>query len=363
MIEHSNILYVRDISVIGGVETFVYELAKKYKDYDIAVVYKSAHPNQLKRLRKYCKTYKHTNQKIKCKVAIINYDTSIIDYICEDAKIYQGIHADYENSAYNKTKAPTHKRIYKYIAITKHIEASFKRMTGLDNVMLSYNPLTIEKQNKLVLLSATRLSRVKGKERMIKLANELDRQGIDYIWYIFTNDKKEIPNPNVVYMTPRLDIGYWMDNADYIVQLSDTEALSYTINEALYRNKPLIVTPLPYLDEIGVKDSLNAYIMDFECKNVKDIVGKIKNILKFEFKKLPEKYNSILVHDSSHYEEDLSKLVRARALRNYIDVELGIHIQKGHELPCKITLERAEELIQKQEGSLIEIIGDDNNAI
>ena len=37
-IKHANIFYVRNIHAIGGVETYVYELAKKYKDYDIAVV-------------------------------------------------------------------------------------------------------------------------------------------------------------------------------------------------------------------------------------------------------------------------------------------------------------------------------------
>lgn len=356
MIEHSNIFYVKDISIIGGVETFLYELVKKYKDYDIAVVYKTANVNQLKRLRKYCKAYKHINQKIKCNVAIINYDTSIIDYICENAKIYQVIHADYENEAY-RWKPPTHKRIYKYIAITKHIEESFKRMTGFDNVILSYNPLKIEKSKKLVLLSATRLSRIKGKDRMIALANELDRQHIDYIWYIFTNDKNEIPNKNVVYMTPRLDIGYWFDNCDYVIQLSDTEGLSYTINEALYRNKPIIVTPLPYLNEIGVKDDINAYILNYDCSNVKDIVSKIKNIPKFEFKKLKDKYNTILDKTPSYY--DINTLVTARALRTYKDMELECYIQKGQVLPVKITRERAEELMEHPKGALIEVIEND----
>ena len=47
---HDNIIYVRDISEIGGVETFAYEMVKKYKDLDIAVVYKTAHWKQLERI-------------------------------------------------------------------------------------------------------------------------------------------------------------------------------------------------------------------------------------------------------------------------------------------------------------------------
>lgn len=195
-------------------------MVKKYHNLDIAVVYKTAHPTQLQRIRKYCPAYQFKGQDIICKVAIINYDTSIIDYI-KEGKIYQVIHADYENPAY--TKIPQDKRVYQYIAITKHIAESFKRITGNENVILGYNPLTIEDKKPLVLVSATRLSKVKGKDRMIKLAEALDKAGIDYIWYVFTTDINEINLPNIYYMKPTLDVWKWICKADYLVQLSDTE--------------------------------------------------------------------------------------------------------------------------------------------
>ena len=55
MIKHDNILYVRDIHAIGGVETYAYEMVKKYKDLDIAVVCKNVARSQEKRLKKYCR--------------------------------------------------------------------------------------------------------------------------------------------------------------------------------------------------------------------------------------------------------------------------------------------------------------------
>ena len=314
-IKHTNIFYCKDISEIGGVETWVYELVKKFKDYDIAVVYKTGNIKQLRRIRKYCKTYKHDKQMINCKVAIINYDTSIIDYICEEAKIYQGIHADYENPAYT-IKPPTHERITSYIAITKYIEESFKRITGKQNVIQIYNPLSIEKRKPLVLISATRLSRVKGKERMEKLGQALNKAKIDYIWYVFTNDKKEIDNENIIYMTPRIDLGYWFDHADYLVQLSDTEACSYSINEALYRNIPVIVTPLPYLEEIGVKHGINSWIMDFDCSNIDEIVKNIINVPTFKFKQLEDNYGNILKPSKSHY-RDKAYMKKVIALEDF----------------------------------------------
>lgn len=343
MIEHDNIFYIRDLSEIGGVETFIWEMVKKYQSYDIAVVYKTAHRKQLERLDKYCMCYKHTNQKIKCKTAIINWDTSIIEYIEDGADIYQTIHGDYSNPVYT-WRPLTHPRIKKYICITKHVLKTFSELMKVDNVMLGYNPLSIDQQDKLlILVSATRLSPIKGKNRMIKLADALTAAGINYIWYIFTNDTDAIKNDNVVYMKPRLDVGKWIAKADYVVQLSDTEACSYTINEALYRNIPVITTPLPYLEEIGVKDGVNAYILDFDCNNMKHIVDNIMNIPKFNFKRLEDSYDGLLSHRPSHFMEDKFMKVKVEALGTYkqfnvIDTELGRVPEEGEQF--EITKER-----------------------
>lgn len=348
MIEHENILYIRDISPLGGVETFIWEMVKKYNKYDIAVVYKTADMKQLARLQQYCMCYQHFNQKIKCKVAIINWDTSIIPFIQEGADIYQVIHGDYTNPVYT-WKPLTHKRIKQYIGVTKYVAEGFKNMMKCENTTYGYNPLTIEPNEKLItLVSATRLSKIKGKERMIQLANALDNAGIKYIWYVFTNDVNAINSPNVIYMKPRLDVGIWLNKADYVVQLSDTEACSYTINEALYRNIPVIVTPLPYLEEIGVKDGKNAWILKFDCSNMDHIVKNIKNIPSFNFKQLEDKYDDLLSHKPSHFWEDKLMKVKVEALDTYsnfniTDSELGRVPKAGEQF--EVTKERLNVLL------------------
>ena len=363
-IRHKNIIYCRDISELGGVETYVYQLAKKYKDLDIAVVYKSIHPNQLKRLSKICYTYKHTNQKIICDVAVINYDSSIIDYITpeiwrENLKendyrgIYQGVHADYSNPVY--TVIPQDKRIKCYLCITKYILKTYPKIIGADNAILCYNPLTVEDERKpLVLVSATRLSSVKGKDRMIALAKELDRREINYIWYVFTEDRNAIDSPNVIFMNPRLDVYKWITQADYVVQLSDTEACSYTINESLYRNIPVIVTPLSYLKEIGYKDGVNGYTMEFDCSNVKEIVDKILNVPKFEFKHLKDKYNKIFVKSKSDYYEKYLKPVNCRVIfqKGYKDLYLDKWVVYNEVLE-NIPMARAKDL---ENSGLVEVM-------
>lgn len=326
-IKHSNIVYVKELSQLGGVETWVYEIAKKYHNLDLAVVVKRGDHKQLDRLSRLVPVYKHTDEKIECDVAIINYDTSIIPYIDAKIGIYQTIHGDYENPVYHWS-SPTSPKIKEYICITDYLMKSVNRITGNTNLRLSYNPLTIEKSNKpIILLSATRLSEIKGGWRMKKLANALDDANVNYVWFIFTNDTNNDYGPNVFFSSPTLDIDKWFDMADFVIQLSDTEACSYTIAEALFRNKPIITTPLPYLDEIGVKDGENSYIMEFDCSNIDHIVDNITNIPKFSFKKWEDSYVDIFTSKKKPY--DPNKEVKIVIKRRFYDNSFNKNIPAG----------------------------------
>ena len=112
---------------------------------------------------------------------------------------------------------------------------------------------------------------------MKALAEELDRQCINYVWYVFTSDKDHINSPNVIFLPERLDAYKWIQDADALVQLSDTEACSYSISEALAYNKYVVITPLPYIDELSQK-SEKLVILDFNLKNIKDVVKRIKSL-------------------------------------------------------------------------------------
>lgn len=319
-IQHDNIIYMSDIPEIGGTTTFVLEMAKKYKDRDIAVVYKSASPKILNKLIPYCKSYKLTDtDTIECKVCIINYDSSVCDQV-KEGKIYMVFHGDYSHEAY--ISYPEFKeRINGYIAVTDHVKKVVKEKFGL-TAKRSYNPLTVDKEKPLILLSATRLSEIKGKDRMIALGEALNKANVNYIWYVYTDDERVINNPNIIYMKPRTDIDRIMNTVDYVVQLSDTEALSYTINEALYRDIPVIVTPLPYLDEIGVKDKENAYILKFDCSNVEEVAKEIVKKPKFKFEKLKDSYDTILAKGKSQYQEDIKTMVQVRSkIDDFLDLE------------------------------------------
>ena len=79
---YANIFYFRKISKIGGTEQFLYEVAKKYKDYDITIFYDQADEIQLQRLRKLVRCKKRIKGEIvKCNKVFFNFNLDMIDDI------------------------------------------------------------------------------------------------------------------------------------------------------------------------------------------------------------------------------------------------------------------------------------------
>ena len=361
MINHANIFYVRDIHKIGGVETYVYELAKKYKDYDNAVVCKNIAPEQLKRLKKYCKVYIHTNEKINCKVIITNWDTSIYDYVNEDAKKYTVLHTDYSNPT-ERLGLPKDRPDITYIGITESSKKNFEDITGIDRTILCRNPYELEEDKPLLtLLSATRLSAIKGGDRMAKLARVLDNLGVNYIWYVMTTDEYK-KNPiwksrNVVHIPNRLDVGSFMKKADWYVQLSECEGDSYSLKEALYRGLPVVVCELPYFKEIGIKDGENALFYNIDNSNAVEVAEKMKKLLKFSFNKIRDGYDEILDKTKSYYEEEKEMQAKVKALKKFElvkDAERNVYPKENEEWIT--SKERAEMLESKGYVEVVEIV-------
>lgn len=365
-IKHANIFYVRDIHRIGGVETFIYELAKKYKDYDIAVVTKNIALEQLKRLKKFCKVYIHKDQQIKCKVIITNWDTSIYDYVNKDAKKYTVLHTDYSNPT-EKLGLPKDRPDITYIGITESSKKAFENITGINRTILCRNPYELEEDEPiLTLLSATRLSAIKGGDKMLNLANTLERLGINFIWYVITTDEyKNNPiwqNKNVVHVQNRLDVGSLMKKADWYVQLSICEGDSYSLKEALYRGVPIVVCELPYFKEIGIKNNVNALFYNIDNSNAEEIAEKMKNPLKFTFEKIEDEYNKILYKTKSYYKEEKEMKAKVKALEKFekiLDSERGVVPKKDEEWIT--SKERAEFLESNQVVEILEIIDEETD--
>lgn len=320
--EADNIYYFSVISEIGGIETFFYQLAKKYSDRNLTIIYREANEKQLKRLRKYVQCIPYCGQKIKCKKAFFNFNTDIIDSVEADEYILV-IHGDYKTMIEQGqlASAPGHEKIDKYVGVSKIACEAFTKVTGKP-CELCYNPIEIEQPKQVLnLISATRLTREKGKQRMELFAKALDDAGIPYLWTVFTNDTNAINNPNIIFMKPRLDISNYIASADYLVQLSDNEGYCYSVVEALGLGTPVIVTPCPVFNEIGVVNKKNGYILPFDMKDfsVEDIY---MNIPKFYYLPFRDKWGELLTNSKSDYQNKKDKKFKVQATGAYRQLNL-----------------------------------------
>lgn len=336
----NNVFYFRYLNKIGGIESFFYYLAKKYYKYDITIYYKDGDIEQVKRLSKYVRVRKYRGEKIKCKRVFFNFNLDIIDNV-EAEEYIQIAHGDYKSMGVSPN---THRKITRALGVSKQVCSTYSELTGY-NTELAYNPISIEKPRKVLnLISATRLTPEKGKNRIIKFAQILERENIPYLWTIFTDDKSAIINPNIIYMTPRLNITDYIANADYLVQLSDNEGYCYSVAEALTVGTPVIVTDCPVFKEIGVNDK-NGFILDFEMEHVP--IDKIyKGLGKFEYKPFEDNWENYLIKEKSTYFDDLKKIIEVKAIKQYFDIQLNRMIEVGDVI--KVNKVRAEYLLANE---------------
>ena len=341
--KYKNLFYYAHVNIIGGVETFFWEIAKKYgKDHDITLLYKTGDRLQLQRLRELIRVVQYTGGIVQCEKAFFGYAHDAIDQIEADEYI-QIIHADFKDPylARNGYAPKVSARFDRYVCVSENNRASFEELTG-EVCEQCYNPITPVKPRKVLhLISATRLTPEKGLGRMRKLAEVLDTSGVRYLWTVYTDSPQHIDSPNVIFRPPCLDMADYIADADYLVQLSDTEGYSYSILEALCLGTPVIVTPLPVNPELQIKDGVNAIVLPFDMEEIP--VDRIaKGLKKFRYTPQPDRWNELLVPGAGDYVYDPNRTVRVRSRILYQDLALDRLVKEDEEL--EMPLKRAEEL-------------------
>ena len=335
-----NAFFLHCISPIGGVETFLYQMALKYgKTHDIAVIYKQGDPKQVERLSELVRCIKWDGKrKYKADRLFFGYSTEFCAY-CEAQEYYMVFHCDYKAQQLPMPAGEpygTH-----FIGVSESVVAGCKEWLNVDADVV-YNPLTVRKPKKVLrLISATRLTREKGRDRMEALADKLEKAGIPFTWEVFTDSGMNFKNKNFVRREIRLDILDYVADADYLVQLSDTEGYSYSIIEALAVGTPVIVTDLPCNPDMQVKDGVNAFVLKKDMSNV-DAEAIYKGLKKFKYTPRDDGYAELLATGESTYEEDMKKPCRVRVRAFYFDLELQRNMKPGEEMT--VTQARADKL-------------------
>lgn len=303
----SNAFYFASINKIGGVESHFYYMAQKYGKYDIYVFYRNGDEDQIKRLKKYVRCVKLSKKdKVICNKLFVSYNRDIIDQ-CQADEIILVLHADYKNlidrGVFTRNILPIDERITKYVGVSQLVCDSWLELTGINAYNL-YQPVIIPKKDKpLMFISATRLSAEKGWDRMVKLADVMDKADINYTWLIYTDAKRKVKSKNMIFCEPRLDVVSKMSAFDAYIQLSDGEGYCLSIAEALMQGVPVICTDLPVLKEFNLNEK-NSIILDFDMNNIP--LNKIKKLGSSSFTYEPpiDKWDDILNHNESVYKGD-----------------------------------------------------------
>ena len=271
--KRDTIIYFNTIHVIGGIETWIYNLGKKY---EFSVVYDKADKKQLERLENIgIETIKNVGQEIECNTLLFMLWDNNANIKAK--KRYLFIHGIY-NTIEEVGEIPKYDEIY---AVSKTAADRFYKTTGIKPKVM-YNPIDIETSIEPLIIGVfSRLSSEKGKNRIIYLLDKLSEQSKPYLVLIFTDIPFDYNDNRVVFMKPTLDNIGWMKKCDYILNPSDTEAGSYTLQESLKLGIPLIVTKLDILDEFNINER-NAKILEFDMSNLD--IDDLWNKPKFKWK-------------------------------------------------------------------------------
>ena len=341
------VIYIDKAFAIGGIETFIYNFCKVMnKHYDILVLYGTC-LEQINRLTPMVRVMKNDPSKtIKCDSLIIN---RVFDKIPQNIIYKQSFQMVHGCKDVNPYTLPEDKG--QIICVSEAVKNSFE---AKDALVINNIVETERSKEMLLLISASRFDTPeKGQNRAVQLAKKLEGSGIPYLWLYFSN--REIPGAtkNMIMRQPTLDIREYIKKADYLVQLSDSEAFCYSMVESLIEGTPVITTPLPVLSEIGVKDGENGYIVPFDMDFD---VNKLLEIPEFNYKynngTIVTKWKKLLGNTKPTHSYKPEEMVNVKILRQYTDVEMGKMVYPGEEYSM-----RKERAVQVEGHGFGKIIG------
>ena len=317
------VLFRTSIDRIGGIETFIYSFCKQMsKYYDITVVYDSISREQLGRLAQIVPTIHNTpNIPIICDTIIVN---SIGENIPRNITYKQSVQMAHCIKQEYTWHIPQDRDYI--VNVSQASKDSFKEEA--EKGIVIHNLTDGEKVHKaLLLVSALRVGaqdKQGNDARCVKFAKMLDDAGIKYLWLYFGDKPMKNEPANMMYCGLRLDIKPFVAKADYLVQLSGSEAFSYSLLEALELQTPVLVTPLAQNKDMGIVDGQNGYIVPFEVEGFD--VKKILKVPRFEYKHdnegIVKQWRKILGNTKPKGNYKPKKEMRVEVIVEYRDLQL-----------------------------------------
>lgn len=285
------VIYHSHFCKVGGIETFIKTFCKRISKYvDLTFMYHQGDAQAVEEVKQYCKVEKFTGQTVSCDILVLGsaWGQPITNHVNTEVVI-QMIHANLESYAISGAfKLIPDKRANYYVSVSKDVQGALKRLHNIDSTVI-YNlieqvPQFPKNKNKVLkLITVSRLSPEKGIQRCVDFAKLIP---YPYEWEIYGSGevKPDVSGTNIKYMGYKDKPYKEIAEADYLVQLSETEGYCYAINEALQQKTAVLLTPFASGFE-QVEDGVNGFRIPFNLKGID--FNKIKKVPKL--KKFKEK--------------------------------------------------------------------------
>lgn len=278
IIIHQGYLYY-----IGGIETFLFNLTKTYRNKNITIMCNMIEPKQLVNLSRYADIVIDNQKQFSCDILIIgNYDGSSVLHRAKAEKVYQMIHADLSGMKanhpdYANLQWSKHPRIDKVICVSETAAKGLAPFSKCEPEVI-YNILDdeYELEEGKVFITLSRATKEKGITRMIEMAKAFKAANKPFIWFVCCSLSqvkdphilKEIQSiPEFIIVPPSTLNKILIQGCDYLVQLSDTESFCYSAFEALQRGVPVILTKFPEAYNI-VDEGENGYLVEMDLSDL-----------------------------------------------------------------------------------------------
>ena len=323
------ILFIMQLYVIGGIETFVYHyLSMLAEKYDVVLLTSNIPINQRIRYSKIAQVIDYNPKTMYfCDTLIM---LRILDTIPQNIKYKQSIQMCHACRTNPKWHIPQDNDYI--VNVSQASKDSF--LPESRNGVVIHNPIKKNEKKALLLVSATRIpapDKGKNEMRMRKLAEMLNDTDIPFLWFNYSEGI--IPNPpqGLVNVGLYMDIQPYIARADYLVQLSDSEAWSYSILEALIQNTAVLVCPFPSAIEMGVKDGENGYILPFDMNfDVNMLLDVPQFTYKYDNEPIIAEWQKILGKAKPKKRKKVnSDSSRVIVLSQYFDLELNRMLEAG----------------------------------
>lgn len=275
------IIYTNGLTMMCGLYIWTLHFCKQFRDKHIKILCKTIKPVIQKELEQYaeCEVYNET-KSYQCRTLIQNFQVDILPKNIIAAQTYVIIHCDYAGLDYDKFD-----KSLNYICVSDVASKSFKQDFNLDSIAITPFISQIDKRKVYRFVSATRLNSEKGIDRTLQLAELFKQSGIYWQWIIYcerdiksVSFRCEYPEIVISNIVPNDVMLNYMADADYVIQLSDSEGFCYAVHESLMMGTPVIVTDIPIFREL-IQDGYNGYRVPLNMQGI-DIQHIIQNIPK-----------------------------------------------------------------------------------